>query len=75
MPYALCCLLYPVVRYLPYPVLRHARVVEGVKPFKTVDIHDLPKAIFLSGQPCLEGSMTFGDPFEDSGVACADSIP
>ena len=41
---------------------------EGVNPFKIVDIHDLPKVIFPSGQPRLEGKMTFGDPFEDSGV-------
>jgi len=40
----------------------------GIKPFKRVDIHALPKAIFPSGQPCLEGKMTFGEPFEDSGV-------
>ena len=52
----------------------HARVVEGVKPFKTVDIHDSPKVIFPSGQPCLEEKMTFGDPFEDSGVVVAPPI-
>ena len=52
----------------------HARVVEGVKPFKTVDVHDLPKVIFPSGQPCLEGKMTFGDPFDDSGVVTPDPI-
>ena len=46
----------------------HARVVEGVKPFKIVDIHNFPKVIFPSGQPCLEGKMTVGGPFEDSGV-------
>ena len=46
----------------------HARVAEGVNPFKTVDIHDLPRDIFPSGQPCLEGKRSFGDPFEDSGV-------
>ena len=46
----------------------HARVVEGVNPFKAVHIHDWSKVIFPSGQPCLEGKMTFGDPFEDSGV-------
>ena len=32
----------------------HARVEEGVTPFKIVDIHDLPKVIFPSGQPCLD---------------------
>ena len=40
----------------------------GGEPFKSVDIHALPKVIFPSGQPCLEGKMTFGEPFEDSGV-------
>ena len=50
--------------------LQPARVVEGVKPFKIVDIHDLPRVIFPSGQPCLEGKMTFGNPFEDSTRAC-----
>ena len=47
----------------------HARALEGVNPFKTSDICVLPKVIFPSRQGCLEGEMTFGDPFEDSGVA------
>ena len=46
----------------------HARALEGVNPFKTADIRGLPKVIFPSRQPCIEGEMTFSDPFEDSGV-------
>ena len=58
----------------------HTRVVKGVNPFRIVDIHDLPKVIFPSGQPCLEGKMTVGYPFEDSGVVgvvleIAEGIP
>ena len=56
------------LRSLQGPRHGHARVVEGVKSFKGVDIHALPTVIFSSWQPCLEGTMTFGDPFEDSGV-------
>jgi hypothetical protein len=45
--------------------------LEGVNPFKDSDICGLPKVIFPSRQGCLEGEMTFGDPFEDPGVDLA----
>ena len=37
----------------------HARVLEGVNSCKSVPTFE---------NNCLEGEMTFGDPFEDSGV-------
>ena len=49
----------------------HARALERVNPFKTSDICGLPKVIFPSRQGCLEGKMTLGDPFEDSGVVAS----
>ena len=42
----------------------HARVLEGVKPFKTVSGHVFQKSISLQGS----GKLAFGDPFLDSGV-------
>jgi len=57
-------------RKMPLGILNfHARVLEGVNSFKSLSGHALWLSTFENS--CLEGEMTFGDPFEDSGVVVA----
>ena len=60
----------PFCRKMPLGILNfHARVLEGVNSFKSLSGHALWLSTFENS--CLGGEMTFGDPFEDSGVVVA----